>query len=97
MLDAARHPRFYPGVATPGPGVRARLVQRFFGRLRFPWAFVAFALLLALDLALPDVIPFLDEAILALGTALFGMWRQRKTLANGRAAAGGPTPLPPAH
>ena len=52
-------------------------LSRFFGRLRFPQLFVLAALLLGIDLAVPDVIPFLDEALLALLTAMLAMLRRR--------------------
>lgn len=52
-------------------------LSRFIGRLRFPQLFVLAALLLGIDLAVPDVIPFLDEALLALLTAMLAMLRRR--------------------
>jgi hypothetical protein len=53
------------------------LLSRFIGRLRFPQLFIVAALLLGADLVVPDVIPFLDEALLALLTAMLGMLRRR--------------------
>ena len=52
-------------------------LSRFIGRLRFPQLFVLVAILLGVDLAVPDVIPFLDEALLALLTAMLAMLRRR--------------------
>ena len=52
-------------------------LSRFIGRLRFPQLFVLAAILLGIDLAVPDVIPFLDEALLALLTAMLSMLRRR--------------------
>ena len=52
-------------------------VSRFIGRLRFPQLFFLAAVLLGIDLAIPDVIPFLDEALLALVTAMLAMMRRR--------------------
>jgi hypothetical protein len=52
-------------------------LSRFIGRLRFPQLFVLAAILLGVDLAVPDVIPFLDEALLALLTAMLAMLRRR--------------------
>jgi uncharacterized protein DUF6116 len=53
-------------------------LSRFIGRLRFPQLFFLAAILLGIDLAVPDVIPFLDEALLALVTAMFAMLRRRE-------------------
>jgi hypothetical protein len=47
-------------------------------RLRFPRLFALTAALFALDLVVPDVIPFADEILLGLATALLGSWRNRK-------------------
>ena len=52
-------------------------LSRFIGRLRFPQLFVLVAILLGVDLVVPDVIPFLDEALLALVTAMLAMLRRR--------------------
>lgn len=52
-------------------------LSRFIGRLRFPQLFILVAILLGIDLAVPDVIPFLDEALLALLTAMLAMLRRR--------------------
>jgi hypothetical protein len=30
------------------------------------------------DLLIPDVLPFVDEIVLALLTAIFGLWRERR-------------------
>lgn len=53
------------------------LLSRFIGRLRFPQLFVLAAILLGIDLVVPDAIPFLDEALLALLTAMLSMLRRR--------------------
>jgi hypothetical protein len=55
------------------------LLLRFAGRLRFPTLFFVTAALFVLDLAVPDVIPFVDEILLGLGTLLFGTLRKRLT------------------
>ena len=52
-------------------------LSRFIGRLRFPQLFFLAAILLGIDLVVPDVIPFLDEALLALLTAMLAMLRRR--------------------
>ncbi len=41
-------------------------------RLRFPQLFLVTAAVFGLDLLIPDVIPFLDEVLLGLVTALLG-------------------------
>jgi hypothetical protein len=53
------------------------LVARL-ARLRFPVLFVVSAGLFLLDLAIPDLIPFADEVLLGLATALLASWRKRK-------------------
>jgi hypothetical protein len=53
------------------------LVARL-ARLRFPALFCVAALLFLVDLALPDVIPFADEILLGLATALLASWRKRR-------------------
>lgn len=54
------------------------LVARL-ARLRFPRLFALTAALFVLDLLVPDVIPFADELLFGLATALLGSWRRRKT------------------
>ena len=65
-----------------------RLITRFAAGLRFPALFALVAGLLALDLLLPDLIPFADEILLALGTLLLGSLRKRRGGAE-------PPPAPP--
>lgn len=48
------------------------------GRLRFPTLFLIALTLFAVDLVVPDPIPFLDEIMLGLGTLLFASWRKRR-------------------
>lgn len=54
-----------------------RFVLRFAERLRFPQLFLLAAGLFVLDLLLPDVIPFVDEILLALATLILGALRRR--------------------
>ncbi len=51
---------------------------RWAAGLRWPWLFVIAAVLLVVDLIVPDLIPLLDELLLALATLLFGAWKRRK-------------------
>ncbi|MEO8198667.1 MAG: DUF6116 family protein [Thermoanaerobaculia bacterium] len=71
------------GPATP-------FIEKTISRLKFPQAFAVFLALFLFDLVIPDFIPFVDEILLGLGAALFGMWRERVSTA--RPAA----PTPPA-
>jgi hypothetical protein len=54
------------------------LVTRFASRLRFPTLFAIVAGLFLVDLFVPDVVPFFDEVMLALGTLLLGSLRKRR-------------------
>ncbi len=58
--------------------LRQSLFRRFLGRLRFPQLFVLVLALFGLDLAIPDVIPFLDEILLGAVTLLLGSWKDRR-------------------
>lgn len=53
----------------------AALVSRLIPGIRFPWLFAILAGLLAIDLVMPDPIPFIDEAILTMLTVLAASWR----------------------
>ncbi len=53
-------------------------VLRFFGRLSYPRLFALTAALFALDVVIPDLIPFVDEILLGLGTLLLANWKTRK-------------------
>ena len=54
------------------------LVTRFASRLRYPTLFKVVAALFLVDLFVPDVIPFYDEIVLALGTLLLGSLKGRR-------------------
>jgi Family of unknown function (DUF6116) len=68
------------------------LVARFAAGLRFPTLFGLVAGLFLLDLVIPDLIPFVDEILLALGTLLLGSLRRRR---GGEAQPSPPAPRPP--
>ena len=69
------------------PGPAAPFIQKTISRLKFPQAFAVFVALFLFDLIIPDFVPFIDEILLGLGAALFGMWRERVSM---------PPPGPPA-
>jgi len=52
-------------------------LQQFLGRLRFPYLFGLSAILLTVNLFVPDVIPFADEILMAAVTAALAAWRRR--------------------
>lgn len=66
----------------------ARGLTRVFQRLglRFPTLFVILLTVTVADIIVPDVIPFVDEIVLAALTALFGLWKDRRPP--------GPDPIP---
>ena len=53
-------------------------VLRFFGKLSYPRLFALSAALFALDVVVPDFVPFADELLLGLGTLLLANWKKRK-------------------
>lgn len=55
-----------------------RLVTRFASGLRFPTLFKIVATLFVIDFFVPDLVPFFDEIVLALGTLLLGSLRSRR-------------------
>jgi hypothetical protein len=59
-----------------GPGSARETVQKVATRLKFPQAFGVFLALFLINVLVPDAIPFIDEILLGLGAALFGMWRE---------------------
>ena len=61
-------------MSTPG-----RITQKVTSRLRFPQLFALASALLVIDMLVPDPIPFMDEIVLALLTAMLGLWRERGT------------------
>lgn len=71
---------------------RQSLIQRALERLnlRFPTLFVLLLALTLVDLAVPDLVPFADEAILALLTVLVGLWKDRRAARTGRGTRGIP-------
>ena len=69
---AAANPRSldYHGRAMKPP--QTTLLQGFLTRLRFPQLFMLAAGLFLFDLIIPDLLPFVDEILLAIGTLILG-------------------------
>jgi len=59
-------------------GPVSALVRRYAGRLRFPKLLALTVTLFALDVAVPDVIPFADEILLGLATVVLASLRTRR-------------------
>lgn len=55
------------------------LVRRYAAGLRFPTLLVVTAVLFVIDLIVPDVIPLVDEIMLALVTLLLASLRKSKS------------------
>jgi hypothetical protein len=66
-----------------GKEEREGFIRRFISGLSFPKLFLLLSGLFLLDLAVPDMIPFLDEMFLGTLTVLFGMWRERSATRRG--------------
>ena len=60
---------------------------RFFGKLSYPRLFALAAALFAIDVVIPDFVPFADELLLGLGTLLLANWKKRKDPAAPEKAA----------
>ncbi len=48
------------------------------GKLRFKQLFVLTATVFVLDIFIPDMVPFADEALLGLATLLLGSWKDKR-------------------
>ena len=53
------------------------LITRFAAGLRYPTLFKIVGALFVIDFFVPDMIPFVDEILLAFGTLLLGSLRSR--------------------
>jgi hypothetical protein len=60
----------------PTSDFRARTIEGVASRLKFPQLLTVVAVLFVVDLLVPDLIPFADEILLGLATALFALWRE---------------------
>jgi Family of unknown function (DUF6116) len=61
-------------------GIATQVTNKVVSRLKFPKLLALFLTLWILDMIIPDPIPFFDEIMLALATAIFGLWRERVTV-----------------
>ena len=65
------------------------VVKRFAAGLRYPTLFKIVGTLFVIDFFMPDLVPFVDEILLALGTLLLGsLPRRHAGFAAGTDAAG---------
>jgi hypothetical protein len=53
------------------------LLKGFLARLKFPQLFLLAAGLFLFDLVFPDMLPFIDEILLAIGTLVLGSWEKK--------------------
>lgn len=53
-------------------------VSRYFESLRFPVLLIITAVIFVVNLFIPDVVPFIDELLLALVVALLARLKRRK-------------------
>ncbi|MDG2304119.1 MAG: hypothetical protein P8R42_05595 [Candidatus Binatia bacterium] len=60
------------------PNIAVAFLVSFFAKLRFPVLFVVTAAAFLIDLVVPDLVPFADEIVLGLMTALLGALRKRR-------------------
>jgi Family of unknown function (DUF6116) len=58
--------------------VLTRTIHRYAGGLRYPTLLAIAATVFAIDLVVPDLIPFVDEILLGLGTLILAGLRKRK-------------------
>lgn len=57
-------------------------VSRYASQLRFPWLLAVTLGLFVLDVIIPDLIPFVDEVLLALIALILGSWRRQNGAAG---------------
>jgi hypothetical protein len=53
------------------------VAMRWASKLRFPWLFAMTAVLLVVNLFIPDPIPFADEILLGLGAVMLSKLKKR--------------------
>jgi hypothetical protein len=57
-------------------GIKAKLLG-YVESLRFPWLLLLTVVLFVVNLLVPDVLPFVDEILLALVAALLGRLKRK--------------------
>jgi hypothetical protein len=77
----------------PAVSRSSRVISRLLSRLglRFPVLFLILLFVTVTDLVIPDILPFADEIVLAVLTAIFGLWKDRR--APKPEPAAGPRPV----
>jgi hypothetical protein len=60
-------------------GIKASVLG-YLESLRFPWLLLITVILFLLNLLIPDVLPFVDEILLALVAALLARFKRKKPL-----------------
>lgn len=68
------------------------VLRRWAEGLRFPRLLALAASVFAVDLMLPDLIPFADELLLGLATLVLAAWRRRRKQQPGAAEPPAPAP-----
>lgn len=59
-------------MADDESSARRGMIERFASKLRYPQLFFAVSVLFVIDLFVPDLIPFADEALLGLLAVILG-------------------------
>lgn len=57
-------------------GIKARVIG-YLESLRFPWLLLVTAILLLVNVIVPDIIPFVDEILLALVAVVLGRVKRK--------------------
>ena len=70
-------------MSTTSKQVGKTILTRWVSRLRFPQLFTFTAALFAVDFLVPDMIPFLDEVLLAAATLLLANMKGKDTVEEG--------------
>ena len=58
------------------PGIKAKVIG-YLESLRFPWLLLAITVLLLVNLFIPDVLPFIDEILLAMVAVVLGRLKRK--------------------
>jgi len=85
VKNAFRLGHHFPVLVCKRPEVQENTMSKlllgpllaYAARLRFPTLFLIAMGLFVVDLIVPDVVPFVDEILLGLGTLLLSSWKKR--------------------